>query len=78
MAHQAHAVNYYVVGFAEHQLATVPTAHIMSDLIDFIENNGGVPDGNWYRFNIVANIQATILRTRELGGIVYNLPVRGP
>ena len=78
MAFQAHAVNYYLVGFNERQLATVPTAAARVELITFIEDNGGVPEGDWYRFANLANIQATILRTRDLDGIVYNLPVRNP
>jgi hypothetical protein len=78
MAFQPHTVSYYQVGFNERQLATVPTAAARAQLVNFIENNRGVPDGDWYRFANLADIQATILRTRDLGGVVYNLPVRNP
>ena len=74
--YQAYAVNYYAVGFAERQLATVPTARAKAELINFIEANGGVLIGEWYQFSTVPGIRAAIQETKRLGGIVYNLPVR--
>jgi hypothetical protein len=78
MAFQFHTISYYLVGFNERQLATVPTAADRVLLVDAIENIGGVPEGDWYRFANLADIQETIRRTRDLGGVVYNLPVRNP
>ena len=75
-SYQTYTINYFVTGFAERQLATVPTARVKSDLIDFIEDNGGVLDGQWYQFSTVAEIRATIQETKNRGGIVYDLNIR--
>lgn len=78
-SYQTYAINYYVTGFNERQLATVQTARVKSDLIGFIEDNGGVLDGEWYQFSTVDEIRRAIQETRNRGGIVYDLNVRaGP
>jgi hypothetical protein len=75
-SYQSYAVNYYVDGFSERQLATVPTACVKSDLIYFIEDNGGVVDGEWYKFSTVDEIRATIKETKNRSGIIYDLNIR--
>jgi len=77
---QPDAVLYYQVGFAKRQLSTVATATLKADLIDFIEQNRGTPEGDWYRFSQLADLQATMQKTRDLGRNVYNLlgPIGGP
>jgi hypothetical protein len=63
-------------GFQQRQFATVPDQTAQTNLIAFIVNNEGVLAGNWYKFGNQTQMNDTMNKTRELGGIVYDLPVR--
>ena len=43
---------------------------------NFMEDNGGVLDGQWHKFSTEQNFHLAITKTRALGGIVYDLPVK--
>ena len=74
--YQAYTVTFYWVGFGGRQLATVTNLRRKIDLINYIEDNNGVLDGEWYKFAQESDFHKAIIRTRELGGIVYDLPVK--
>lgn len=73
-AFQQYAVLFYLEGFHGRQLATLAKDCRKTELIYFIEDNGGRSDGNWYKFSDESGFQNTMRMTRELGGIVYDLP----
>jgi hypothetical protein len=73
---QRYTVSFFVVGFGWRQLATLPGKEEQAELIKFIVNTGGRPDGDWYRFLELQKFSNAITKTRQLGGIVYDLPVK--
>ena len=73
--YQAYTVTLYVVGFDIRQLATLANLRKKTELINYIEDNNGVLDGEWYRFPQLSDIERAIRKTKELGGILYHLPV---
>ena len=73
---QQYIVSFFFEGFQGRQLATVRSARKQSELIDYIEEIGGRSDGNWFKFSNESDFHKAIIRTRELGGIVYDLPVK--
>lgn len=73
---QQYAVLFYVEGFDHRQLATFTTLRKKTDLIHFMEDNESVVDGQWYKFTDEAAFRRAIKRTRQSGGIIYDLPVR--
>ena len=75
-AFQQYAVLFYVNGFEHRQLATFTTLRKQTDLINFMEDNDGVVDGQWHKFVDEAAFRRAIKQVRDTGGIVYDLPVR--
>ena len=75
---QQHTVAYYLTGFQGRNLATLPQHNLKTDLIKYIEKNGGDADGDWYKFDHESDLKKAIVKTRELGGHVYDLPEKGP
>ena len=73
---QFYTVNFYITGFGRRQLSTVNTSELRTQLVNYIESQGGVPEGQWYRFENDTGFRAVITQTRALGGVVYDLPVR--
>ena len=74
--YQPYTVAFYFEGFNGRQLATTTTARKQQELINFMEDNGGVLDGEWHKFTSEHNFHLAIIKTRELGSIVYDLPVK--
>ncbi|KAF8970812.1 hypothetical protein BDZ97DRAFT_1753607 [Flammula alnicola] len=74
--YQPYTVAFYWTSFAGRQLATVSSARKQTELIHFIEDNNGSLEGEWYHFASEDDFHKAIIRTRELGGIVYDLPVK--
>lgn len=58
------------------QWASACHPHHKQELINFMEDNGGILDGEWHKFNNENNFHHAITKTRQLGGIVYDLPVK--
>jgi len=75
-SYQRYTVAFYLEGFNGRQLATTTTAGKQQELINFMEDNGGVLDGQWHKFSTEQNFHLAITKTRALGGIVYDLPVK--
>ena len=73
MPFQPDIVAYCSAGFVKLNFSTLPTSDAKTQLINFIESHGGVPDGDWYLVPDPSVIQSIIVRTRELGGTVHNL-----
>lgn len=67
---------FYLDGFAGRQLATFTNTLSRLEFIDFMEQNNGVRDNHWYKFIREKDFHNTIVRARELGGVVYDLPVK--
>ena len=74
--YQPYTVTFYFEGFNGRQLATTTTARKQQELINFMEENSGVLDGEWHKFASEHNFHLAIIKTRELGGIAYDLPVK--
>lgn len=74
--YQAYTVAFYLEGFGGRQFATVTSARRQQELIHFMEENGGMLNGEWHKFMSENNFHLAIIKTRELGGIVYDLPVK--
>lgn len=74
MPYQPYTVLYYVVGFNERNLSSLPSSDTQTQLVNYIESHNGTPDGDqWYRFDDVNDLNLTIQRTKDLGGYVYGL-----
>ena len=74
--YQAYTVLFYLEGFNGHQLATVSSECRQTDLINYMEENSAIPVGEWHKFATQANFVLGMWKTRELGGIIYDLPVK--
>lgn len=74
-AFQPYTVPFFSQGFGFRELATLPSEHAFTQLIDYIKSLGGIPNGMWYEFDRDEYMHDTVQRARDLGGIVYNLPV---
>jgi len=74
--YQPYTVAFYFEGFNGRQLATTTTTRKQQELINFMEDNGAVLDGEWHKFTSEHNFHLAIIKTRELGSIVYDLPVK--
>jgi len=72
---QPYNVTIFIEGFAGRQLCTFTTERNKTEFIYFIEDNGGVLIGEWYKFTVQAQFLSAIRKNRELGGICYDLPV---
>jgi hypothetical protein len=77
MSFQPNAALLFVPGFGLRQLVTVPTQADRETLMRFIRTRGGVANGDWYQLPNGDSINSTIRLALTLGGISYNLPVRG-
>lgn len=72
---QLYTVTFFVEGFAGRQLSTFTTANKKTAFINFMEDNDGILFGEWHKFTDHAKFLSAIRKTRELGGICYDLPV---
>lgn len=72
---QQYSVLFYVEGFTFRALATITSLSIQTTLIHYIEEIGGTVDGDWFKFSDTAPGYNTIAKVKELGGIVYSLPL---
>lgn len=74
--YQAYTAHFYLEGFNGRQLATVTSERKQTNLINYMEENGGILVGQWHKFDTHENFVLAIRKTRELGGIVYDLYVK--
>jgi hypothetical protein len=77
MSFQPNAFLLFVPGFGLRQLVTVPNHANRETLMTFIRSRGGVANGDWHQLPSADAINTTITLALTLGGISYNLPVRG-
>jgi len=75
-SHQGYIVAFYWGGFAGRQLATFTSLRRQTELIQYMEDNNGFQHGQWHKFENESDFHRAIIKTRELGGIVYDLPVK--
>jgi hypothetical protein len=73
---QPYVIAFCAEGFAGRQIATVPSELRRNQLSDYFTEIGGVADGEWVSFADQDRFIKAITKTRELGGIVYDLPVK--
>jgi len=72
---QLYTASFFVEGFAGRQLSTFTTLRKKTEFINFMEDNGAVLFGEWHKFTDHAKFLLATRKTRELGGICYDLPV---
>ena len=56
------------------QVLAVDKAQLKANLCDEAIKIGGEPDGDWFAFNNDEGVNALIQRTKEMGGLIYDLP----
>lgn len=75
-SYQPYIVAFYLDGFGGRELATFPNLRKQDEFIEYMEGNNGFLYGQWHKFQNESDFHGAIIKARELGGIVYDLPVK--
>jgi len=75
-SYQPYIAAFYSGDFGARELATFPNLRAQTEFTKYMENNNGFLYGQWHKFENLSDLRGAFRKARELGGIVYDLPVR--